>query len=55
MIVIDYDVTNRALAAMCEVASETCSVWFNHQDTNWNSMAIENHHTTFLHHLNKLL
>ncbi|XP_033208928.1 SIFamide-related peptide isoform X2 [Belonocnema kinseyi] len=32
--ITDYDVTNRALATMCEVASETCSIWLNHQDTN---------------------
>ncbi|XP_024941474.1 SIFamide-related peptide isoform X1 [Cephus cinctus] len=30
----DYEVTGRALTAMCEVASETCSAWFAHQETN---------------------
>ncbi|XP_015596587.1 SIFamide-related peptide isoform X2 [Cephus cinctus] len=32
--VTDYEVTGRALTAMCEVASETCSAWFAHQETN---------------------
>lgn len=30
----DYDVANRALTAMCEVASETCTAWYNRQDMN---------------------
>ncbi|XP_063976201.1 SIFamide-related peptide [Diachasmimorpha longicaudata] len=30
----DYEVINRALSNMCEVASETCNAWLMHQDSN---------------------
>ncbi|XP_011310219.1 FMRFamide-related neuropeptides [Fopius arisanus] len=30
----DYEVINRALSNMCELASETCNAWMMHQDSN---------------------
>ncbi|KAG5306301.1 PREDICTED: FMRFamide-related neuropeptides [Acromyrmex echinatior] len=32
--VTDYEVTSRALSAICEVASETCTAWLSHQESN---------------------
>ncbi|XP_011693476.1 PREDICTED: FMRFamide-related neuropeptides [Wasmannia auropunctata] len=28
------EVANRALSAICEAASETCSAWLSHQESN---------------------
>lgn len=30
----DYEVTSRALSAICEVASETCTAWLSRQESN---------------------
>ncbi|KAL6429873.1 SIFamide-related peptide [Formica fusca] len=32
--VTDYEFTNRALSAICEVASETCTAWMSRQESN---------------------
>ncbi|EZA52345.1 hypothetical protein DMN91_006691 [Ooceraea biroi] len=32
--VTDYEVTSRALSAICEVASETCTAWQSRQESN---------------------
>ncbi|XP_020279689.1 SIFamide-related peptide [Pseudomyrmex gracilis] len=32
--ITDYALTNRALSAICEVASETCSAWMSRQESN---------------------
>nr|E2ASG4.2 RecName: Full=SIFamide-related peptide; Short=SIFa; AltName: Full=AYKKPPFNGSIF-amide; Flags: Precursor [Camponotus floridanus] len=30
----DYEFTSRALSAICEVASETCTAWMSRQESN---------------------
>ncbi|KAH0954374.1 hypothetical protein HN011_007472 [Eciton burchellii] len=32
--VTDYEITSRALSAICEVASETCTAWQARQESN---------------------
>ncbi|XP_011494489.1 PREDICTED: FMRFamide-related neuropeptides [Ceratosolen solmsi marchali] len=30
----DYDIANRAMDAICEIARDNCNAWYAHQDSN---------------------